>query len=185
MSGTLIAYKTENKIFKEFVEITNEALNFFNVKGWQVRQLRQVLTVNVLSPTVFISVITNNQSGSQYRGTQKTQTNIIETNSTKQEVKIRFSAALKRTIKDNEDTFYGIDVLKLISYYLQSPEGISLLSEYGYAQYRVSGVTNQNFIDDSEIVEFMPFFECEYLYTNSWSTEIPIIEEFTSGINKI
>lgn len=185
MSGILTSYKTENRIFKDFVTIANKALDYFSITGWQVRQLRQVLNVNVLKPSIFISVITNNQLGSQYRNSSKPQSSVVESSCAKQEVKIRFSAARKRSIKDDKNTLYGIDVLKLISYYLQSQSGIDLLSSLGYAQYRSSGLTNQDFLDDSEDVEFMPFFECEYLYTNSWTAVIPEIDKFTIDIHKV
>lgn len=185
MSGTLINYKTENGIFKDFAAIINEAFKYFNIQGWQVRQLHQILNVNVLKPTIFLSIITNPQAGAQYRTKKKINGQIVETYNTKQEVKIRFSAARKRSIKDDENTFNGIDVLDLILKYLQSPKGIEILKTFKYAQYRASDLTNQNFLDDSENVELMPFFECEYLYTNSWSDTIPEIDKFSIDIHKI
>jgi hypothetical protein len=185
MSGTLINYKTENGIFKDFVEIVNEALKYFNIQGWQVRQLYQVLNVNILKPTIFLSIITNPQAGAQYRTNKKINGQIVETYNTKQEVKIRIHAARKRSIKDDENTLNGIDVLDLILRYLQSPKGIELLKSYKYAQYRASDLTNQNFLDDSENVELMPFFECEYLYTNSWTDTVPEVDKFTIDIHKI
>lgn len=185
MTGTLINYKTENGIFKDFVTIINSAFTYFNIQGWQVRQLHQILNVNVLKPTIFLSIITNPQAGAQYRESKKINGQIIETHNTKQEVKIRFSAARKRLIKDDENTFNGIDVLDLILKYLQSPKGIELLKTFKYAQYRASDLTNQNFLDDSENIELMPFFECEYLYTNSWSDTIPEIDKFSIDIHKI
>ena len=185
MTGTLINYKTENGIFKDFVAIVNAAFKYFNIQGWHVRQLHQILNVNVLKPTIFLSVITNPQAGAQYRESKKINGQIVETHNTKQEVKIRFSAARKRSIKDDENTFNGIDVLDLILKYLQSPKGIELLKTFKYAQYRASDLTNQNFLDDSENIELMPFFECEYLYTNSWSDTIPEIDKFSIDIHKI
>lgn len=185
MSGTLINYKTENGIFKDFVAIINEAFKYFNIQGWQVRQLHQILNVNVLKPTIFLSIITNPQAGAQYREGKKINGQIVETHNTKQEVKIRFSAARKRSIKDDENTFNGIDVLDLILKYLQSPKGIELLKTFKYVQYRATDLTNQNFLDDSENIELMPFFECEYLYTNSWADTVPEVEKFTIDIHKI
>lgn len=185
MSGTLINYKTENGIFKDFVAIVNEAFKYFNIQGWQVRQLHQILNVNVLKPTIFLSIITNPQAGAQYRENKKINGQIVEIYNTKQEVKIRFSATRKRSIKDDENTFNGIDILDLILKYLQSSKGIELLKNFKYAQYRASNLTNQNFIDDSENIELMPFFECEYLYTNNWSTEVSIITKFSDGIHKV
>lgn len=185
MTGTLINYKTENGIFKDFIGLTKEALNFFNIQGWNIRQLHQVLNVNVLTPTIFISVVTANQSGAQYRSYRKADNVLTQTNNTKQEIKIRFSASCKRSIKDDATAFYGKDVLSLVTKYLQSPQGISSLAQLGYAQYRASNVTNQEFLDDSENIEFMPFFECEYLYTDSWSTATPEIDNFTIDIHKV
>ena len=154
MSGTLINYKTENGIFKDFTAIVNEALKYFNIQGWQVRQLYQVLNVNVLKPTIFLSIITNPQAGAQYRTNKKINGRIVETYNTKQEVKIRFHAARKRSIKDDENTFNGIDVLDLILRYLQSPKGIELLKNYKYAQYRASDLTFLTTVKMSSLCRF-------------------------------
>lgn len=184
MSATINLYKTENQILQDFILLANNALAFFSIQGWQVRQLRQVLKVNVLPPTIFVSIITNKQTGAQYSSSTKINNVITETKSAKQEVKIRFSAANKRKITDDTSTFYGVDVLKLISYYLQSQTGINDLKNLGYAQYRNGLITNQDFLDDSENFKFMPFFENEYLYTNQWSSPINQINEFNSQVYK-
>ena len=185
MNGIINSYKTENQIFQDFISLANNALAFFSIQGWQVRQLRQVLKVNVLPPTIFVSIITNKQTGAQYLQTQKTDDIITETNSAKQEVKIRFSALRKRKITDETDTIYGVDVLRLISYYLQSQTGINDLKTLGYAQYRNGLITNQDFLDDSDNFEFMPFFENEFLFTNSWTNSIGEITKINQGIYKI
>ena len=179
MTGTIINYKTENGIFKEFVAVCNAAFSYYNITGWSVRQLHQVLNVNVLKPTVFISFVDDSQLGAQYYDRKVSETAVTQTNSAKQQVKIRFSAAKKRSIKDDDKTLAGFDVLKIIRYFLQSQEGIKLLASYGYAQYRASTVTNQNFLDDSENIELMPFFECEFLYTNSWTNTSYRINQFS------
>lgn len=182
MTGSLIQFKTENEIIKDFKSLIDEALEFFNIEGFFVRQLYQQINVNVLCPTVFLSVISNNPKGAQY---YKKNSDFTYTYFQKQEIKIRFSALKKRTLKDDISTVSGFDALQLISEFLKSKNGINALSSLNYAQYKAGTVQNQNFIDDSELISLMPFFENEYLYTNTFTTSTPPINKFELKTYKI
>ena len=186
MTARQIQYKTRNQIFSDFVNISNTALAYFNLKGWQTRQLRQIFKVNILTPTIFISIINNPQRGVQYRERTK-QGNIIKrANFTKQEVQIRFSAARRELATDNVNTYSATDALKVVKEYIQSEEGILKLAEMNYAQYRATTVQEQNFINDDDNFEFLPYFDCTFLYTDSWSLDINRIDKVKEkGIYKV
>ena len=107
MTATQSNYKTENRITADCVSLANTALEFFNIDGWKVRQLRQVYKVNVLDPTIFVSIINHNQLGRQYVKRTMTDDVITRANASKQEVKIRFSA-LHRDLEDDTTETYGV-----------------------------------------------------------------------------
>lgn len=183
---TITQFKTENQIFADFVLLVQQALNAFNITDWGVRQLRQVFKVNHLKPTVFISIISDIQTGRQYSSKKKNNSEVIRSNSNKQELKIRFYATRISLASDTVETLTCNGVLKLISKWLQTPEGINALSELGYVQYKPNGVNNMDFTNDSENFQFMPFFECTYLYTETFTTQVNTITKvINTGIYKI
>lgn len=184
--STLSNYKTQNQIFIDFISLVKSALNSFELTNWEVRQLRGVFKINVLNPTVFISILSSNQLGQQYDKKIKTDDSVIRKNFNKQEVTIRFSATRKRMLNDNAETLEGNDILKVIRAYMQSPEGIKKLASMGYAQYRSNIINNINFTDDSENFCILPSFDCTFLYTDEWTTEIGVIKQVKDkGIYKI
>lgn len=181
----IINYKTENQIYADFIACANKALGVFNVKGWNIRQLKQAFKYIILKPTVFISVLDYNQLGRQYRKRIKTQHGATRQNLAKKEVHIRFSAARRQLAGDDVNTYNGLDVLEFIRAYLQSETGIEYLSSLGYAQYRADEVRQQDFINDSDDYEFMLYFDCIYLYTDSWAEDVGTISKFTGNIYKV
>lgn len=168
----LTQYKTRNQIFSDFITITKSALEAFGIKGWKVRQLMQVFKVNILTPTVFISILSTDQLGRQYNTKQAQNEQIIKTNSAKQEVNIRFSATRRELASDILGTYNGADIVKVIKNYIQSYEGINELAALGYAQYRSGGITDQNILNDDENFQFLPYFDCTFLYTDSFTTNV-------------
>lgn len=185
MQAQIITFKTDNQIFSDFTSLVNEALTAFNVTNWQVRQLKQALKINVLSPSIFISIISNNQLGRQYYKKSKQDSFYIKKNNKKQEITIRFSALRTRLLTDTTTTYNSEDVLQLIASYIQSTDGITSLSNLGYAQYRSANISNPDFVNDSDNFEFMPYFDITFLYTNSWQSQISNIESVSGNIYKI
>ena len=47
----------------------------------------------------------------------------------------------------------------------------------GYAQYRAGDIQNQSFTNDDENIQLMPYFDCDYLYTDSFTNEIHKIDK--------
>lgn len=182
MNAAILTHKTENEIIKDFKSLTEEALDFFNIKDFTIRQLYQPINVNVLTPSIFLTVLSNNPKGAQY---YKKNPDLTYTYYQKSEIKIRFSSLKKRTLDDTVSTLSGFDALQLISEFFKSKNGIAALSKLNYAQYRSGAIQNQNFIDDSELITLLPFFENEYLYTNSFTTENPPINKFEIKTYKI
>lgn len=188
MEATQIQFKTKNQIFNDFIGLVKTAFDNFSISGWEIRQLKQIYKVNQLKPTVFISVINGNQNGRQYYKKEKTDGIINRQASSKQEVKIRFAATRRELNNDNLDTYNGSDVLKVIRAYMQSPEGIQYLAGLGYAQYRAENINEMDFVNDSDNFQFLPQFDCTFLYTDKWNTTIPeitIVKEKTHGIHHI
>lgn len=184
--ATLNSYKTKNQIFKDFIELTNTALNNLNIKGWVIKRFYQTIKTVDLKPCVLISITNKKQLGSQYRSLSKEvdeQENVsyYRNYNAKQEITIRFSATKRDLNTETVETFDSIDILENIKNYLQSYEGIEALALNGYAQYRATDIKQQNFDNDDENVQFLPFFECTYLYTDTWNTKI---EHISKVINK-
>lgn len=165
-------FKTRNQVFNDFITISKSALETFNITGWEVRQLMQVFKVNILKPTVFISVLSTDQLGRQYNSKALYEGQINKTNLAKQEVNIRFSATRREVISDILGTYNGADIVKVIKNYIQSSEGIKQLASMGYAQYRSGEITDQNFLNDDENFQFLPYFDCTFLYTDSFTTNV-------------
>lgn len=172
MKAQQIRFKTKNQIFNEFIKIVQNALSSFNITDWEIRQLKQVFKINQLKQIIFISVITENQNGRQYYKKVKSENGIILQGNSKQEVKLRFSATRRELEKDTIETYNGADVLKVLRAYLQSPEGITELSKLGYAQYRAENISEMDFTNDSDNFQFLPYFDCTFLYTDSWNVHI-------------
>lgn len=186
MKATRIHYKTKNQIFNDFICLVAAALEAFEITGWEIRQLRQIFKINHLKPVVFISILSANQLGRQYTKKQHTGNEISRINSTKQEIKIRFSATRRGLETDTLETFDGVDILKTIKEFMQSDEGIQFLSNLGYAQYRAETVSEMNFTNDSDNFQFLPYFDCTFLYTDSWKTNINKVSKFNhTGIYRI
>ncbi|MBS6552945.1 MAG: hypothetical protein KH321_03265 [Clostridium sp.] len=186
MKATQIQFKTRNQIFNDFITVAKNALGAFEIKGWEVRQLMQFFKINILRPSVFISIISTNQRGQQYTKNKLTENICTKINSSKQEVKIRFSATRKELASDLLQTYGGADIVKIIKSYIQSDDGIRFLASLGYAQYRSSEVSDQNFMNDSENFQFLPYFDCVFVYTDSFASEVNKISKIKNkGIYKI
>lgn len=175
MKATQIKYKTKNQLFNEFISLVKSAFESFSIEGWEVRQLRQTFKINHLKPIVFVSVISGHQLGQQYYLKTKTDNHITRQAYNKQEVTIRFLATRLELPGDTLETYNGTDILKVIRAYIQSPEGIKFLASLGFAQYKAQNINEMNFTNDSDDFQFLPHFECTFLYTDSWGTTIPEI----------
>lgn len=185
MKTTQIQIKTKNQIFHDFITLVKSALSTFGAEKWEVQQLNQIFKINILKDTVFISIISSSQNGRQYYKKAKIERTIRRTNSVKQEVQIRFSATRREKQTDTLETYAATDILKLIKSYMQTPEGIQQLAEMGYAQYRATEVSEQNFMNDSDNFQFLPYFECTFLFTETWANTIGEITKVTGNIHKV
>ena len=188
MKATQVQFKTKNQIFNDFIFLVKESLITFGIEGWEIRQLKQMFKVNQLKPIIFVSIMNNNQNGRQYYKKGKIEGTINREGHSKQEVKIRFSATRRELQKDTLLTYNGTDILKIIKAYMQSPEGIRYLASLGYAQYRADNISEMDFTNDSDNFQFLPYFDCTFLYTDKWKTIIPEItkvKEKTHGIHHI
>jgi len=178
-------YKTKNQIFKDFIALVNTALTAFNIEGWVVKRLYQTIKTVDLKPCVLVSIINKRQLGSQYRELYKVvkneQTTYYRKYKAKQEIQIRFSATMRNTSGETVATFDSIDVLEILKNYLQSYACIESLALSGYAQYRATDIKQQNFDNDDENVQFLPFFDCTFLYTDEWDAQV---DHIAKVINK-
>lgn len=175
MEATQISFKTKNQLFNDFITLVNEALTGFNITSWEIRQLRQVFKINHLKAIIFISIISAHQPGQQYYSKKKIDNQIERKAHNKQEVTIRFSATRLEGLNDDLSTYNSTDILKVIRAYMQSPEGIQFLASLGYAQYKAQNINEMNFTNDSDNFQFLPHFDCTFLYTDKWRSTIPEI----------
>lgn len=129
-----------------------------------------------MEPFILISLTNKKQLGSQYRSLSKQEkyniTKYYREYNAKQEVTMRFYSTRRGSNYETVETLDCIDVLEILKNYLQSYEGIDALFKMGYAQYRATDIKQQNFENDDENVQFLPFFECTFLYTDNWQAQI-------------
>lgn len=173
-----MAYKTLNNVYKDFKTFVETALaaemeKFPVITGWHVKKLHQTIKTEDLKPSVYIQRWRKHQAGAQYWKTGS----YIKTYSSRQEISIRFSASRRFLIGDTVETINASDVLSKINAYFQSLEGIKMLAAENYAQYRASDVQEQSFTNDDGNIQIIPFFECDYLYTDSWQTPVNKIDK--------
>ena len=175
-TATILSFKTKNQIYKDFKSLVEAALTEFNINNWEVKKLHQIIKTEDLKPCVYIQILRKNQKGSQYRDnlkiTDQTGEIYYKKYSAKEEIQIRFSATRREIISDTVNTYNGVDILTLIKQYFQSLNGINALSTLGYAQYRATNIQEQSFSNDDENIQLMPYFDCEYLYTDSFKQTI-------------
>ncbi len=175
-----MAYKTQNQIYKDFKTFIETALAAFQITGWHVKKLHQTIKTEDLKPSVYIQILRKHQAGAQYRKTGS----YIKTYSSKQEVSIRVSASRRFLIEDTAETFNAADVLSKIKAYFQSLDGIKMFAAENYAQYRASDIQEQSFTNDDENIQLMPYFDCDYLYTDSWQTPANRIDKVKINLIK-
>ena len=186
MMPKMIKFKTRNRIFNDFITVSASALEAFDIKGWDVRQLMQGFKLNPLKPSVFVSLLSTNQQGRSYCKKMIQDGQFVRTNFIKLEVNIRFSATRRELESDILGTYNGADIVKVIKNYIQSYEGINQLSALGYAQYRSGEITDQNILNDDENFQFLPYFDCTFLYTDSFTTNVNRISDIKEkGIYKV
>ena len=172
-----MSFISENQIYVDFKSFVETALNEFDIENWEVKQLYQTIKTEDLKPCVYITIIDNSNYGAEKRKNTKNNSKYYKNYSRYQIVKIRFQATRRKQIKDDTDTLNGIDVLKRINGYLQSLNGIKLLDKNGYSQFKGSGVQNQSFSNDDENIQLMPYFDCEFVYTDEFNLKLNIINK--------
>lgn len=185
MKAKIIKFKNKNQIYTDFKAVCKEALDTFNIDNWEVRQLEQLFKTNILTPSIYLSIVTKKQLGRQYKKNSRVEETFNKTKFTKQEITIRFSASRRELASDILNTYSGVDILSLIREFIQSTEGTVFLNDMGYAQYAATQVTEQSFINDSDNFQFRPYFDCTFLYTDSWTTEVSKIDKVKGNIYKV
>ena len=95
----------------------------------------------------------------------------------RKEITIRFSATRRPLITDTADTYNGIDILTLIRSYFLSLNGINAFAAANYAQYRATDIQTQSFSNDDENIQLMPYFDCDYIYTDDFADTINKIDD--------
>lgn len=182
---SIITYKNENQIYADFKSFVEVVLNNYDITGWEVKQLNQTIKTEDLTPCVYLSILRNKQKGAEYRkNTKKQNEKYFKQYSVKQEVSIRFQATKRRKITDDKTTYNGKDVLAFISAYFQTIEGIHLLNNNGYVQFKGTDIQSQSFTNDDENIQLMPYFDCNYLYTDIFEQKINKISFVVEKIKK-
>lgn len=179
--ATLNSFKTENQIYKDFKSCVEAALLHFGITGWEVKKLNQVIKTEDLKPAVFIQLLAKKQVGAQWRKNVKTAIQNVDKFSksyfARKEITIRFSATRRPLITDTADTYNGIDILTLIRSYFLSLNGINTFAAANYAQYRATDIQTQSFSNDDENIQLMPYFDCDYIYTDDFADTINKIDD--------
>lgn len=174
-----LTHKTSNQIYADFINVIKTALNEWQLFDWDVKQLYSPFQTEQLKPTIFITIVSDKDYGSQYSNYRTRIT------SQKKEITLRFSATRSEKLSDTVNTYNSKDVLTALNDFLRSDIGINTLASLGYAQYKTEILNISQFVDDSEEFKTMPSFQCTYLYTNTFTYKYTKIDEFRGQIYKI
>lgn len=162
--------KTENQIYADIVQFTNNALAALDISGWDVLQLKQPIKLTKIKPTVYISCTTKSRRGWQYRNYNIQDNQYRRKDEFKEQVLVQFSALRRRDINDTADTLNSADVLENLKAYMLNPYALQDLRKVGYLIYQPSEVQTPDFFDDSDNFEFMPFFNVTFILDQSLSS---------------
>lgn len=187
MTAQINSIKTKNQIYADFRTLVNNALTTFNITGWDVKRFYQTEKTMDLKPCVLLYIFNKKQASTQSNQNIIVNDKLYKRHQTKKEVSIRFYATMRNTTAETTATNDSIDILDRIKEYLQTDSGRKALTTIGgYAQYRASDIKQQNFENDEDNVQMLPFFECTFLYTDSWQETVNYISKVKfNGIYKI
>lgn len=167
--------KLENQMYADVISLVNSALLNFKIENWKVCQLNQPLKFTEIEPVIYVSIEDIYKRGSQF--TRKiTQGTYAE--AYKEEISIRISAMRRSLAEDKVTTIGAKDVLKVISGWMLSPQGLKQIRAFGYSIFNPGEIKQITFKNDSDNKVVMPSFNITFNIEQSWDVTENYISEY-------
>jgi hypothetical protein len=177
--------KTDNQLITDIVGFTNSFLNDFNITGWQVLQLYQPVKLTTIEPTIYITITNKKRNGWQARYYPIIDNNLNIEDKYIQEYDVQFSAVRTREITDTKTTISSADILELLKTYMLNPNTLLDLKGLGYLIYQPTDIQKQDFTNDSDNFDLMPFFNVTFIYNQSLISSQAAISEYKQTIERL
>lgn len=177
--------KTENQICADIISLINSALKNFKIDGWKVYQFIQPVKLTLLSPAVYVSIEQAAKRGTQFTRKIKRETGFCYVEAYKEEISVNIFALRRNLISDSVQTLSAKDILKFISSWLVSADGLLQIRSLGYSIYNPSGIKQVSFKTDSDNKITFPSFSITFITEQSWNFSQKEISEYklkTKGI---
>lgn len=177
--------KPKNQIYSDIIGFIAAALSNFNIESWQIMQLEQPVKITELKPTIYVSIPNRNRIGWQGRKYPKINDELKIQEKLINQFDCQISAVRTRKLTDTKETLNSVDVLELIKAHFLNPNTIVNFRKAGYRIFQPTTIQNQNFIDDSDNFEFMPFFNVSFILDETLITAQAAIDDYTLRIERL
>lgn len=177
--------KTENQIYSDVITFIKEALENFQIDGWKVIKLSQPLKYITLNNFIFVSLLTSSQRGTQFTRTKLENGELVVKEVYKEELTFQVGAIRREREIDTVETLSGKDILKLITSWLVSSNGLKQVKMAGYSIYNPSDIRLTKAKSDSDNSLIYPTLDITFITEQSWDTPIEAVSEYKSKMKGI
>lgn len=177
--------KTENQIYSDVITFIKEALENFQIDGWKVLKLSQPLKYTTLNNFIFVSLLNSSQRGTQFSRTKLENGELVVKEVYKEEFVFQVGAIRRELETDTVETLSGKDILKLITSWLVSANGLKRVKNANYSIYNPSDIRLTKAKSDSDNSLIYPTFNITFITEQSWDTPVEAVSEYklkTKGI---
>ena len=177
--------KTENQICSDVITFIKEALENFQIDGWKVIKLSQPLKYITLNNFIFVSLLTSSQRGTQFTRTKLENGELVVKEVYKEELTLQVGAIRRECETDTVETLSGKDILKLITSWLVSTNGLKRVKNANYSIYNPSDIRLTKAKSDSDNSLIYPTLDITFITEQSWDTPIEAVSEYKSKMKGI
>ncbi len=177
--------KTENHIYLDVITFIKEALENFQIDGWKVIKLSQPLKYITLNNFIFVSLLTSSQRGTQFTRTKLENGELVVKEVYKEELTFQVGAIRRERETDTVETLSGKDILKLITSWLVSTNGLKRVKNANYSIYNPSDIRLTKAKNDSDNSLIYPTLDITFITEQSWDTPIEAVSEYKSKMKGI
>lgn len=178
-----IAFKTENQIWAELIDMLKQALRYRNITGFEVRQGNQKTKVTPASPRLTLHKVSAVNRGFSYRYDKvRDDTGTLEhTEAYLQEITFQVTALKLRSNSDTIETHTAGDAANAVKDYLNSIDGIKAMQALGYGLLPPKMYRAPTFVNDTEDFEYAPNIDFTVIVKQAFSRKQAAITgtEFT------
>ena len=177
--------KTDNQVLADIISFINSFLNNQNITGWKVLQLYQPVKLTTIEPVIYITATNKKRNGWQARYYPIINRELKIKDKFIQELDVQISAVRSREITDTKTTINAADILEQLKAYMLNINVLQNLRTLGYLIYQPSDIQKQDFINDSDNFDFMPFFNVTFIYDQTLISSQTAISEYKQIIERL